>query len=72
MTNRKILEMYIDLEKYCFTDKEKKEEMDMLYKYKEAFCLKDEKGTCPNKEVEIDVNRQITIFLLDLSYKRRG
>ena len=34
MTNREILEKYIDLEKSYLTDKEKKEEMDMLYKYK--------------------------------------
>ena len=27
----------------------------MLYKYKEAFSLRDEIGTCPNIEVEIDV-----------------
>ena len=35
--------------------KEKKEVMDMLYKYKEAFSLTDNIGTCPNIEVEIDV-----------------
>ena len=29
--------------------------MDMLYKYKEAFNLRDEIGTCPNIEVEIKV-----------------
>ena len=29
--------------------------MDMLYKYKEAFSLRDEIGTCPNIEVEIEV-----------------
>ena len=29
--------------------------MDMLYKSKEAFSLRDEVGTCPNIEVEIDV-----------------
>ena len=29
--------------------------MEMLYKYKEAFSLRDEIGTCPNIEVEIDV-----------------
>ena len=29
--------------------------MEMLYKYKEAFNLRDEIGTCPNIEVEIDV-----------------
>ena len=29
--------------------------MDMLYKYKDTFSLRDEIGTCPNNEVEIDV-----------------
>ena len=33
----------------------KKEVMEMLYKYKEVFSLRDEIGTCPNIEVEIDV-----------------
>ena len=33
----------------------KKEVMEMIYKYKEAFSLRDEIGTCPNIEVEIDV-----------------
>ena len=50
MTDREILETYIDLEKSCLKDKEKKEVMDMLYKYKEAFSLRDEIGTCPNIE----------------------
>ena len=27
----------------------------MLFKYKEAFSLRDEIGTCPNIEVETDV-----------------
>ena len=55
MTDREILEKYIDIEKSCLTDKEKKELMDMLYKYKKAFSLRDEIGTCPNIEVEINV-----------------
>ena len=29
--------------------------MDMLYECKDAFSLRDEIGTCPNIEVEIDV-----------------
>ena len=29
--------------------------MKMLYKYKDAFSLRDEIGACPNIEVEIDV-----------------
>ena len=37
----------------CLTEEEKKEVMDILYKYREAFNLRDEIGTCPNIEVEI-------------------
>ena len=55
MSDREILEIYVDLENSCSIDKEKMEVMDMLYKYKEAFGLRDEIGTCPNIEVEIDV-----------------
>ena len=55
MTDREILEKYINLNNSCLTEKEKIKEMDMLYKYKEAFSLRDEIGTCPNIEVEIDV-----------------
>ena len=29
--------------------------MEMLYKYKDEFNLRDEIGTCPNIEVEIDI-----------------
>ena len=55
MTDREILEKYRDLEKSCLTEKEKREVMDMLYKYKEAFSLRNEIGTCLNIEVEIEV-----------------
>ena len=41
------MKKYIDLEKTCLMDGEKKEVMDMLYKYKEALRLRDEIGTCP-------------------------
>ena len=33
--------------------------MDMLYKYKKAFSLRDVIGTCPSIEVEIDVTDSI-------------
>ena len=52
MSDREILEKYIDLEKSCLREKEKKHVMDMLYKYKEAFSLRDEMGTCANIKVE--------------------
>ena len=55
MTDQEILDKYIDLEKSCLTEKEKREVMEMLYKYKETFSLTGEIGTCPNIEVEIDV-----------------
>ena len=51
MTDKEILEKYIDLDKSYLTGKEKKEVMDMLYKYTEAFSLRDEIGTCSNIEM---------------------
>ena len=63
MTDREILEKCIDLEKLCLTDKEKKEVMDMLYKYKGAFNLRDGIGTCPNIEVEINVTDKSSFFV---------
>ena len=51
MTDKAILKKYIDLYKSCLTENERKEVTDMLYKYKEAFSLRDEIGTCPNIEV---------------------
>ena len=55
MTDGNILDKYIDLDNSCLTKEERKEVMEMLYKYREAFSLRDEIGTCPNIEVEIDV-----------------
>ena len=37
--------------------------MDMLYKYKETFSLRDEIGTCPNIEVEMDVTDKSAFFI---------
>ena len=54
MTDQEILDKYIDLESSCLTKEEKKEVKEMLYKYKEAFSLRDEIGTCSYIEVEID------------------
>ena len=45
----------MDLENSCLTDEEKNQVMNMSYKYKEAFSLRDEIATCPNIEVEIDI-----------------
>ena len=39
MSNRKILDKYIDLDKSCLTDIEAKQVMDMLLRYKDTFSL---------------------------------
>ena len=47
MIDREILEEYINLNDSCLSKEEKIKVMDMLFKYKEAFSLRDEIGTCP-------------------------
>ena len=37
--------------------------MEMLYKYKEAFSLRDEIGICPNIQVEIDMTDKSPFFI---------
>ena len=71
MTNQEILDKYIDLEKSCLTEKEKKEVMEMLYKYKEVFSLRDEIGMCPNIEVEIDVMDKSPFFIRAFHVKEK-
>ena len=61
MTDREILEKYIDLDKLCLTHKEKEEVKDMLYK--DMFSLRDEIGICPNTEVGIDVTDKSPFFI---------
>ena len=62
MTDKDILDKYIDWEKSCLMEKEKKEVMEM-YKYKESFSLRDEIGTRPNIEVEIDIMDKSPFFI---------
>ena len=37
--------------------------MDMPYKYKDVFSLRDEIGTCLNKEVEKDLTGKSSFFI---------
>ena len=46
--------------------------MDMLFKYKEAFSLRDEIGTCPNIEVEIDIMDKSPIFIRPYHVNEEG
>ena len=45
----------------------------MLFKYREAFSLRDEIGTCPNNEVEIDITDKSPekIKVMDMLFKYR-
>ena len=63
MTDREMLEKYINLNNPCLNREEKAEVMDILYKYREAFSLRDEIGTCPNIEMEIDVTDKSPFFI---------
>ena len=55
MSEEDILDKYLDLDKLCLEDVEKKQVMDIPYKYKDTLSLRDEICTCLNIEVEIDV-----------------
>ena len=63
MTDREILEKYVNLNNSCLNKEEKLKVMDMLYQYREAFSLRDEIGTCSNIEVEIDVTDKSQFFI---------
>ena len=63
MTDREILDKYINLDNSCLTRHEKKKVRKLIYKYKDAFSLRDEIGTCPNIEVEIEVTDRSPFFI---------
>ena len=63
MTDREILDKYIDLESSCLTRCEKKKVRRLIYKYKDAFSLRDEIGTCPKIEVEIEGTDRSPFFI---------
>ena len=63
MTDKEILEKYIDLEGSCLTKWEKQKLRSLIYDYKDAFSLRDEIGMCPNIKVEIDVMDNSPFFI---------
>ena len=71
MISREILDRYINLDNSCLMDKEKIEVTDLLYEYEDAFSLTDEIGTCPNKEVEIDITDKTSFFIRPYHAKRK-
>ena len=63
MTDKEILDKYIDLEGSCLTKQEKQKLRDLIYDYRDAFSLRDEIGTCPNIKMEIDVTDNSPFFI---------
>ena len=63
MTDREILDKYIDLEGSCLTKQEKQKLRSLIYDYNDMFSLRDEIGTCPNIKVEIDIKDNSPFFI---------
>ena len=60
MSDRKILDKYADLDNSSLSESEKKQVMDMLYKYKDAFSLQD----------ETDVTDKSPLFIRPYHFKK--
>ena len=63
MTDREILDKYVNLDISCLTKIEKEQVRDLLYQYKDLFCLRDEIGLCPNIEIKIDIRDKSPFFI---------
>ena len=63
MTDREMLDTYINLDNSCLTKEEKKVVRELLYESKDAFSLRDKIGICPNIEVEFDVMDKTPFFI---------
>ena len=63
MTDREILDKYVNLDNLCLTKAEKEQVRDLLYQYKDAFSLRDEIGLCPNIKIEIDITDKSPFFI---------
>ena len=48
MTDKEILDKYINLQDSCLNEDERTQVIEMLYKYKDVFSFRDEIGMCPN------------------------
>ena len=63
MTDKEILDKYVNLKDSCLDKNKRKQVMEMLYVYKDVFSLRDENGTCPNLEVKIEVTDNLPFFI---------
>ena len=63
LTDQQIIERYVNLVDADLTAKEKRTLIKVIMKYKKAFSLRDEIGTCPNMEVELELKDTKHFFI---------
>ena len=68
-TDRQILESAVDLSQSCLTSTQKIEFFDLLEKYKDAFCLRDEIGLAPHMQVHLDLIDKTPFFIRPFTVK---
>ena len=68
-TDTEILELAVDLSQSCLTKTQQVEFMNVLEKYKDVFCLRDEIGLAPNMEVHLDLVDKTPFFIRPFTVK---
>ena len=63
MTDKEIIHKYVDLSESDLDDQQKALVYKTIMKFKEAFSLRDEIGTCPFMEVHLDIRDKSPFFL---------
>ena len=63
LTDQEIIERYVNLEEADLTTKEKRTLIKVIMKYRKAFSLRDEIGTCPHMEVELELEDTKPFFI---------
>ena len=63
LSDKEILERYINLDDSCLNEYGKKKLLDMLYQYKEAFSLRDEIGTSIGITVDFEMVDKTPFFI---------
>ena len=63
MSDKEIIDKYVNLSESELTPKEKKKLKQVILKYRLAFSLRDEIGLCPHMEVELELTDTTPFFI---------
>ena len=63
LTDQQIIERYVNLTEYDLTAREKRTLIKVIMKYRKVFSLRDDIGTCPHMEVELELNDTKPFFI---------